>query len=121
MIVDTETVPGLSEFVEWYTKTDNAGRSVLAQALANLLNAYSDDFEHLTLTSTVVLTLPAHWSTALFYGDTSGFNDEDQTDYDAFILSHPKHDCVGCSEDKELKLYAGKLTDCYEYTFQILE
>lgn len=69
---------------------------------------------------TEVASLPAHWASALINGDTSGLEDDDEAELDAWVAAHPYYgECLGCSEYPDLTQYEGLLTDCLDYTFPV--
>lgn len=70
-------------------------------------------------------TLPAHWASALIYGDESGLTDEESAELAGWLESHPELGlCVGCDDAPEFCTDndAGTLAcDCVTFEFEILE
>jgi hypothetical protein len=64
--------------------------------------------------------LPAYWASALINGDTSGLEDDEEAELDAWIAAHPYYGaCLGCYEHTYLTQYEGLLTECLDYTFPV--
>jgi hypothetical protein len=70
-------------------------------------------------------TLPAHWASALLYGDESGLSDEESTEIAGWLESHPElGECVSCNDDPEFCTdhdAGGLACDCLVFEFEILE
>jgi hypothetical protein len=71
--------------------------------------------------NTTEYTLPAHWASALINGDTSGMEDAEEREMDAWLAHEKPGWCVGCTEEAEFcwSNDAGTLGgDCLTFTFQ---
>lgn len=71
---------------------------------------------------TYTATLPALWASALINGDTSGFSDEEEREFDSFIAANPEYaDPVGCSDEPEFTKYHDAPSvlacDCLVFTY----
>ena len=67
--------------------------------------------------------LPEHWATALFYGDTDHFDEQEEETFQRFILGENLPDPLSVSDEPEFRKYHdakpyGVLAcDCLTYTF----
>ena len=72
---------------------------------------------------TCTYTLPAHWATALFYGDFTGLEEPDEEALTRVIVGENLPDPIGVSDEPEFRKYHdaqpyGVLAcDCLEYVF----
>jgi len=65
-------------------------------------------------------TLPSHWACALVNDDTSGMEDEDEAEMDAWLAREGPGYCVGVSGEPEFRTSndAGTLAcDCLTFVF----
>ena len=74
-----------------------------------------------TKITTETVNLPSHWASALINGDTSGMERQEERDISAWLRDNPHYGpCFDCSEETELKIFDGYLTDCSEFTFPVV-
>lgn len=79
--------------------------------------------------NTEKLTLPGHWACALFYGDLSGYEDDDleaiRRFTDDMVRQYGQCFAISCDVDvgfmryHDAKKYGVLACDCSEYTFDI--
>lgn len=74
-----------------------------------------------TKISTEKVYLPSRWASALINGDTSGMDRQEERDLTAWLRDNPHYGpCFDCSEDTDLQIFDGYLTDCSEFTFPVV-
>lgn len=69
---------------------------------------------------TTTFILPSYWASYLVNGDTSGLDDSEQADCDAFLKTVPEWRCCSCEGESFFSHSndAGTLPgDCLEYVF----
>jgi len=49
--------------------------------------------------TTATYTLPAYWASCLINGDSSGMEENDMADCNAFLASIPGWHCASCSDE----------------------
>jgi hypothetical protein len=68
-------------------------------------------------------TLPAHWASALIYGDESGLTDEESTEIAGWLESHPElGECVSCDDYPQFCMEhdaGGPACDCLVFEFAL--
>ena len=75
---------------------------------------------------TIDYTLPAFWASYLINGDSSGLEDKEAAQIDAFLTGEGLRDPLGCSEDNgnfctfhDARPYGVLACDCLTYTFEV--
>lgn len=60
---------------------------------------------------------PAYWASALINGDTSGLDDSDEAEFEAWCLDNPEDasNVVGCDYETHIGRWNGLLTDLLTY------
>ncbi len=79
------------------------------------------------LIDTIEFDAPAHWASAFINGDTSGFEDSDQEEYDRFCeaelgeVDGVHSEVVDCSGQSFFGRFNGLGTDLATYTANVYE
>jgi len=91
------------EFATTFAEEHGAARS-----LARNANIEIEEFD-----------APAHWASALINGDTSGLEEEDFKDLEAWQEKHPNLYVVGCSDEPHIGRFNGLQTELLTYTAHV--
>jgi len=74
------------------------------------------------LIDTIEFDAPAHWASAFINGDTSGLEDDDLAEFEAWCEANPElTNVVGCGEDTFIGRFNGLQCELVEYTCHIIE
>lgn len=80
-----------------------------AQSLSRNANIETEEFD-----------APAHWASAFINGDTSGLEDEDLAEFEAWCASHPDLGwVVDASEEAHIGRWNGLQTELLTYTAHV--